>query len=446
MINFQRINPFFRLTFLIGLFSFIPISIPMPISDSYKMEVNLVELFLPILFLYMSILILKKKYKLSVLMKYIFWIIILFIIYYLFISIYRYSNGYEIKQSLLAWRTTLPPLIILLLVDSKIIKIKDVLIDLILLNFLLNIIQLFNIDALRMSPFMGNIMVYLCVILLLLPTNFYILLVYKSLNFSKVIGFIAVFNITLALIFPAIGGSRIAFSLSCGVFLVCMFVYSLINKKIFIRGVISLITAVTFLSIVWYANPQGMSFGLYRLFPMDVEQVSVVDGDSDSSELTEKQINKLKIINETVQVMQQETVASDNIRSYLWKKSLNEILESPLLGKGTMYFEFPNNYNVSQQAAHNFILEYTNAYGIIGLFIFLSFIIIPVFYIVRFDYNIKDIGKNIMKFNLLMSVGIMFAISLFQPTMLIISPVIFFWLIISLNYGLVTQDNIMSKG
>ncbi|MER2076582.1 O-antigen ligase family protein [Psychrobacillus psychrotolerans] len=439
MVNFKNTSQFFRPAFIIGLLSFIPINIPMPISDNGKMEVYLIELFLPVLFFYICSLILKKKYLMSVLVKYLFYLVLVFIVYYFFISIYRYINGYEIKQSLLALRTTLPPLIILLLIDSKIIKIKELLIDLILLNLLINIIQLFNIDILRMSPFMGNIMVYLSVILLLLPLNFYILLENKSFKYSKIISLIAIFNITIALIFPALGGSRIAFYLACGVFLVCMIVYSFINKKLFSRAIISLMIAVTFLSIIWYTNPQGMSFGLYRLFPMDVEQVLVPDDIHNKSELTEKQKNKLKIIDETVQVMQQETTASNDIRSYLWEKSIDEILESPLLGKGTIYFEFPNNYNVTQQAAHNFILEYTNAYGIIGLIIFLSFIFVTVLYTTRYNFNIKDTRKNIIKFNLIMSIGIMFAISLFQPTMLIISPVIFFWLIISLNYGLITD-------
>ena len=94
--------------------SIISVNIPMPISDSGFLTVNLIEIILPFIALYLFIKLLKKQYVINQNLLLLLKIIILFILGYSFIFMLRLLNGNEYKQSLLTVKVVILPIICLL--------------------------------------------------------------------------------------------------------------------------------------------------------------------------------------------------------------------------------------------------------------------------------------------------------------------------------------------
>ena len=160
---------------IVLLISIINVNIPMPISDNGVLQVAIIEIFLPITILIFSILIFIKKLVLKEGYEKILKSIIIFIAFYIILSILRMLLGYEFKQSLLAIKVTIFPMILLFL--AKYLKIdKEYMIkNLITFEFIINCIQLTNYTNFRMSNFLGNIMVYLSILVMLFIINVHVL-------------------------------------------------------------------------------------------------------------------------------------------------------------------------------------------------------------------------------------------------------------------------------
>lgn len=437
----------------------------MPISDNGVLKVSIIELLLPFGCIAIAIAFFTKRYVPSKIGLYLIYAIISFVAYYIILFAYRYSMGLEAKQSLLALRTTLPPLLLFLLADSKWLSYKRTVTDLVLINVIINAIQLTNIIELRLSPFLGNIMVFLSIIIALLPVNYYTIYKQNEIKYGRIFAVLSWFNIIIALVFPILSGSRIGFAASVLILLLSMLNHGIKKRAIIGKSIICVLLSVLLLGYLWNENPRGMSFGLYRLFPRHVTLVAnapvenTQPGNTPSAgaptasapvenqqptQIDMQEQAKLANIDKVVKVMQQETEKSNVARSYLWHASISSIYRNPLLGEGVMYFEYPNDYNVPQQAAHNFILEHANAYGLIGLILYLLLLAIPVLgSLMEGSYNIFR-NFSVVKGNMLISAAAVTIQSLFQPTMLIIATVMILWVSIGLWYSMIRDNKVLN--
>ncbi len=392
--------------------SIINVNVFMPLSDNNTIVLALIELILPIIILYYFILIIKKKIKLNDFYKKIFIVLLIFFVWYVIISISRYFIGYEVKQSLLAIKVSIPAIIMILLIDKLKIDKYMIVKNLIIFNFLINIIQLFNFSNLRMSDFLGNIIVYLTLICMLFPIN---IQYFEEKETSIFIKIIIIFNVVCALLISLMVGSRsivyVLFAYS-----IIIIIYLILNKKV--KSLIVLLFGV-FISFGGnYLIKNNTNYITYS------ERVLYTKKNSDIDKITKDDKDKFVSITEV------EKEKSDNIRKKLMLDSWESIKKSPIIGEGVIYFSVDTDYGVKYQSAHNFVLEYINAYGIIGFMLFFIIHLIIMLKILLINY--KD--KNLIY--IILSLSSVLVISLVQPTLLIV-PIVFLYYIL---YGIFLKE------
>lgn len=420
---------------IVLLISIINVNIPMPISDNGVLQVAIIEIFLPITILIFSILIFIKKLVLKEGYEKILKSIIIFIAFYIILSILRMLLGYEFKQSLLAIKVTIFPMILLFL--AKYLKIdKEYMIkNLITFEFIINCIQLTNYTNFRMSNFLGNIMVYLSILVMLFIINVHVL---KENKYSLIMKLFSFVNILLTLITPLMAGARSSFYIVC-ILSILVVVYCIINKKLYCSLIIILLIIASFgINVYCFKNCRN-HIGMYqdRILPtvfkknsviIEKPNIEIIPPNNVIPNGTESNIPEKNdtILNNNTNI---EKVKSDNIRKYLVNKSIESIKKSPLIGEGIMYFDVNTDYGVSLQSAHNFILEYINAYGIIGfiIYLFIHFRIILNIFI-----HLKD--RNLFAL-IILTIPVILIQSLVQPTMLIVPIVIIYYTLYALYLG-----------
>ena len=395
--------------FLLLIASIIDFNIYMPISDNNILKITAIELFLPIMIAYYIVLFIRKKLELNVFYKKLCLSILLFFLWYGFIFIARFLMGYEFKQSLLAIKVSIFPLILLFFIHRLSIPKDHLIKNLLLFNFVLNVIQWGNCTNFRMSNFLGNIMVYLTLICMLFPINIYYLEQKESSIFYKIIGF---FNTCSVLLIPLMAGSRSSFYISMCIFFILL-MHTLATRKIQSLFLLILSFLVSFGGNYYFLNQTGVVSYSHRILPGFFEQRLNPD-------------DNLNSFDDFEEIMDQEKDKSDNLRGELVQKSLESIKKSMIIGEGIIYFPVDTDYGVSLQSAHNFILEYINAYGLIG---FLLYGIIHL--IIIFELWKTTILKGSLIFLICAFIST-FGHSFVQPTLLIVPVVVLFFFLYSL--------------
>ena len=145
------------------------------------------------------------------------------------------------------------------------------------------------------------------------------------------------------------------------------------SKKI--RYTVSItIFSFCILSTLWFTNFRGLATYMYRIVP----PTSVVNQTPEIKDISKN----------TFIVTMEEKSKSDSSRFSLWQRSIQSIVEDPIIGEGTIYFTLPETSGIAQPA-HNFILEYINSFGI-PLTFFVSLIYL---YLISIIYKKRECNR-----------------------------------------------------
>ncbi|MHB1173341.1 MAG: O-antigen ligase family protein, partial [Lacisediminihabitans sp.] len=193
---------------------------------------------------------------------------------------------------------------------------------------------------------------------------------------------------------------------------------------------------------VWAINPSTAAYGLYRLVP---PPISVIDQQptSEEREQSAEDLEQAPAVlqqERTSAVLQQERIASDANRAELWQMSIASIREDPVIGGGQVYFEIDSFRGLAPFSAHNFVLEHNNAYGGIGFLLYLALFVGALWPGWRL-FRRGDPGSALNLVALAVT-AVTFAVSLIQPTLMITSIVMTYFVAIgALKFPLTLRAN-----
>jgi hypothetical protein len=127
-------------------------------------------------------------------------------------------------------------------------------------------------------------------------------------------------------------------------------------------------------------------------------------------------------------------------RFYVWGRSLDDIKLNPLFGVGLRQYAVDYSFDRTVELTpHNFILEYTLAFGVIGLLLFMLMVSLPLL------LSLKKIKWRIFSSNasLFMIVSAIFALSgaFFQPYFISPQNMTVLYLVIGIYSALILQEN-----
>lgn len=187
----------------------------------------------------------------------------------------------------------------------------------------------------RSSKVLLNINIFVCIVIVILPT-----LVHLTLNPSSLIRkiwYLSVLVLSLGLVL--FSGSRAGTSIAFVVVIYLFLRERNINGKVFFL-VIAVAASIVVLSNI---NSLELQNVLYR-------SISVITGGRHGTD--------------------SNAVISDNVRAEIWYLGFQRFLSRPLLGTGILTFDFNMGIYKVHQSAHNFMIELLMSYGVIGTIIY----------------------------------------------------------------------------
>ena len=439
------------LGFLLAVFSTVEVKLPMPLfllaNGSFVFYAS--EFAVGAGIIAAVILYIKKSYRPSPTVRAVLTALAAFLAWYVIVFASRVLLSYQPTPSVLTLRTTVLPIFILLMMDMGWENGRRCILGLTVYNFAICAVQIYYATAglVRMSPFMGNLMVFTCAAVMLVPTNFYVIYQNTRGRCGPLYSAMAMFNIFCVIFFSFMGGARstVAASILGIAASFAIFWRKPVVKK---RAYGAVILSFAVILALWIGNFGGKAIdGIYRVVPtpsavaskLGMEELAKILPGGDDYEMPGSKGNGKVSAKNRIKIVQIEKEKSDIARSDLWASSLASIARSPVIGEGIIYFEFRNDYNVDRQAAHNFILEHINAYGTVGFIFWAVLLIIPT-WVLGFSPKYGRIKKRkIPKLCLICSVGMMAVQSLAQPTMMVVPTVTLLWLVIGSWYDTIVS-------
>lgn len=401
---------------VLTLLTFFTVPMPFPLTDSGTLDVFPGELLGVLLGAVLVVRFVARRYVPSPYAMRLLWVLVAFVAWYVVVTAVRFATGEEVKQSGLALRSSVVPLVCYFLMDAKLEKARRVVAGLVLLNLAVTVFHLPEWQDMRMSDYLGNSMVYAGLLVLLIPLNTYALVRPVAAGlFGRVLRISALANLFFALVMPVWTGSRSLTMLCFLVFFACL-VMMVRDRRVLLSLGAVLVIAFAAHAVVWKTNPGGAAFGIYRVVPMP--PMSAVDAD----EVHRKALDDVK------KVTDREKNRADLSRGVLQQESLDEIREDPFFTDGRLYFPYENDLGEEEATAHNFVLEHINAYGVIGFGLYLALFVAALWPgWRRLRARAPGAAENIAAFGTVLTA---MAFSLAQPTMLILSIVIPLWLVV----------------
>ncbi|MCL2486320.1 MAG: O-antigen ligase family protein [Oscillospiraceae bacterium] len=451
------VRPWLGPAFILAVLAAVPVTLPMPLfllrNGFFVFYAS--ELAVGAGLVAAAVMFIRKKYRLSPFLKYTLAALAVFLVWYCAVTAVRIISGGTWSQSVLTLRTTALPLFVLLMMDMGLEKGRRCMLGLCMYNFFICAVQMGYavFSEVRMSPFMGNLMVFTCAAVLLIPANFFCLDLALHKRCPGVFAPVALFNLFCVIFLPFMGGSRSA-AMAAVMGVATSFFIFLRREAVRKRALAVILIGVSVVFIFWVLNFGGKSEGgLYRVLPTPSQVGKFIGyegyyklpgGDKYVRIGQSKQPGKPQSVN-TINATIREKKQSDFDRKFLWSESLESIKRSPIIGEGTIYFGIDTSYGVSAQAAHNFILEHINAFGGVGFLLWLAIFAVPLRMILKSGGAKDKTGKwlekrRIPKLCLMCSVLMMAVQSFFQPTMMIVSTVTLLWLVIASWKSVITEQ------
>lgn len=376
--------------------------------------------------------ILRKKYALKGLTRLMFFLVFALGVVYAGVTVLRFLNGgvASARPSLylamsILFSTAIYFSYYFSILPNRHFK-RDILLMLSMTNFFQLIIGLFIYGGLRASFLLENIMVYIFLVAVTLP----LLFIFLNRSQNKLAKFAIYSNIIVGVTFVSLSGSRAGVLLIWGILFSCFIMNLIVYKREMLKKFAVILLGTVCLAGVLYAtNAMNARESVNRAsfsYNIGEEQLDAVEQNPESSQSKD-------IIEEIRQ--------SDFLRSALWEKSVAEIIKSPVVGTGVVYFECTYGPIVLQQGSHNIVMEVWLTFGLIGLVVYGLLYLSVVIYLIR--KMVKGKNKAIPAMYLLSMCGA-FALALLQPLMVMLLPNMFLWLVLS--NGVKENDSVLRKG
>lgn len=349
--------------------------------------------------------------------KYLKWLLIFLgiMVIELIYRLFKYEATFEMAKN---FRFVLSHLLIILVFTKDMInkKIVDyVMLGLLLFLSLYQLVYLFKNDTIRSSPLLGNVNLYLAVLMIIIP---YILFALKRNMDNKYYSILTYIAILLTYFLLPFSGSRSGFYivLASLTFTLLLFIKYISKKQIVI--LISML-------VIGLAGAFSMSYVTRN--PLQLGSISRAT----TIDLTWR-INQSKIDKYDRSGILEDVGGSrsDSVRSGLWKSSIENVKSDPIFGSGKLLTKaYIGDRRILDQYPHNFILEYIIAFGLIGA---------PVYMYLLYSSVIEDIKYKIKNKK-----------RIFDPKILCFTSQIIFLSVFSffqpaMRYELVVQTLILS--
>lgn len=395
---------------LTSVFSF---DVPLPLSRSGTIPGTVGDFVGAAVWAVLAVLLVTRRWRPQPTYRSLLIAVAIFCAWFGVVTVIRLFLGDEVLQPFLVLRATLLPIAGFLLIGTGLEPPLRALNGLVVFEVLLNVYHLGEWNNMRMSSFLGNSIAYAGLIVMLLPVNAYIASRDKD-TVPLALRCLAVVNMLAALVLPVWAGSR-GTSLVAFVVIAATFVIMLSRRRFVwvMLGVGAVALAIQ--GAVWFVNPQGAAYGIYRLVPPPVELgITPPQPGQASSDIAQR---------ETALV---EKGKSDAGRAELLDASMSHVRADPIIGDGIVYFQLPDDGADQEYAAHNFVLEHINAYGGIGFLFYLAFFVVPLWPALRWLRR-RGSPSDAPLLALLMTVGLL-TFSLTQPTTLLMVIMVPFYL------------------
>lgn len=405
---------FVGLGLVLTLGSMVTVSVPFSGSDSGYLDVYPSEVLAALLGGILVVLLVTRRWRPGRTCRALMLVTIVFLGWYLVVSVVRQLTGEEVKQSALALRTTILPVVCYALLDIGWEKPLRVVRSMVLLDLGVSLVHLPAWQNMRMSDFLGNSMVYGAFLVMLIPLNVYVLVTGGEGRGGILLKTVAAANLGLAIVMPVWTGSRSLAALCGLVFAVTVLA---MVRRAHLWGLLAAVVVCAGLvhSVVWLTNPNGAAYGIYRVVPPPPppRQASAeADAEAAAQEVVDTEKHK-----------------ADVNRAVLQAQSVEEIKKDPIFTDGRLYFPYENDLDETQASPHNFVLEHLNAYGAIGFVLYLSLFGVVLWPgCTRLRVGDPGAAENLCAW---LTLGTTMGFSLAQPTMMILTITIPLWLVLA---------------
>lgn len=267
-------------------------------------------------------------------------------------------------------------------------KIDSILIFIVVVNVFQSY-QLIATGTVRYSEVLMNINIYVCIIIIALPTIMHLFINSGSIMRRALYAFILFSSAIIVFASGSRGGT--------GMFALIVIYFLFRERDYKSIAIIILASAGMILYILHIENPYfsetlNRSLSVFRQFGKAIDESALI---------------------------------SDNLRYEIWNKGWTHILSSPLFGSGYLAFKFVMVETEVYQSAHNVFIEMLMSYGIIGTIVYLYII-----YNICKSCETRDSNNSIKAITI---VGY-FVFSFFQPTFCEKNILFLFLMIITSTY------------
>jgi len=320
---------------------------------------------------------------------------VILLLYYIFLMAFRYSQKQSVAGGFLVIRVILFSLVVYFAIANKVFSAKSVIVGILSWVSLINLLQvimllLFNIPV-RSSVIISNISVYNAFVTMLIPLFAYVVSTANQYGRTRRIVLYALIgsNYLIAMNLVCFSGSRMAFGVYCIVSLLSLLIFpARVNLRIFVKCAAVGATLTAWFICLWVANLPLISEGINRSLYYPISIINAITNnttlndpewlyENGSDDIDNNQVGQtVDISNDVRGAIQQEAI--DQIRKHPWTG----------IGRPNVYAERYGNY----QSAHNFLLEYALCFGLPGLAICLTLLLIPLYYFLfrtKLSFKIK---------------------------------------------------------
>lgn len=366
-----------------------------------------IEVFIIAMFLIALINIIVKKAKINLKKRELLWLI-LFIGWFALVTVYRFITTGDLTGGFINFRVLIFPIILLLIFRQYNVNTKNIFYGVFAFIACINIYQIISLifyaKSFRQIKGLGNINIYLCFALAVLP----LLIGYIKKSKSKVLKTIAVLNIAVIILLSLFSGSRIGVIITPVISVISYFAVNKFNKKSVVIFIASLASLTVVISAIFVAGIYDAKYNFFRVGGpvFDVFNITVdVPDDEPQADGTKSDLEQAQI----------NATDSNSMRSEVWKKSVEHIRENPIFGRGNTDIVFYVNFvGIDEpvkfaQSPHNFILEMWLALGLPGMLIYLAAVAITAIKILFGKYTVTQ------KINFTLILLSVFGFSFFQP-------------------------------
>lgn len=417
-------------------------------TELHTYNIYLIEFFCGCIWIYLLYNNIFKYKKRTIQENIVFVGIITFAIYYVMLTLFRIVSGGIYSESLDLFRNIFFLLTIIVLVLSENFT-STFLFKILLYYFSALSVGFYHsvyIQKTFGAFFPDNVFTYITLSFFMLPI--FVFCIHRRKEFSVKIIEIALIWIDILCINIAcvLSGSRLSIVFIIFVW-VCILIIFLKEKYTLSFICRSLAISIILIGVLYYGNIYYCRSGIVRVANADSYTKyfqSSVSREKISDEITKTMDERNKAIitdsgtsagvkNDIL--LNNPTSISNDIRKYVQVLAIEELKGDWLFNKnGKTAFQYNFFGQIETSGAHNLILDYMLAFGLIGTCILIFIFLVPLICVYKF--TIKNKNKIVILGCFLLCLIPTFAIAMFQATFCNITPLAILFIVIGFWYNL----------